>query len=60
MLLEYNSIGFPSFGFYSLVSWAKKKGYMVVVADVLDTLKLLILWLGRKALCTVLKLRGGT
>ncbi|WP_175059672.1 DUF257 family protein [Thermococcus sp. 2319x1] len=40
VLLEYNSIGFPSFGLYSLVSWAKKKGYKVVVTDVLDTLKI--------------------
>jgi len=26
VLVEYNSIGFPSFGLYSLVSWAKKNG----------------------------------
>lgn len=40
VLLEYNSIGFPSFGLYSLVSWARKNGYMVVVTDILDTLKI--------------------
>ncbi|BAA29609.1 DUF257 family protein [Pyrococcus horikoshii] len=40
ILIEFNSVSFPSFGVYSLINWAKEKGYNIVVVDVLDTLKI--------------------
>ena len=40
VLVEYNSAISPVMGFYHLLKWARKRGYPVLVDDVLDTLYL--------------------
>ncbi|WP_225807777.1 MULTISPECIES: DUF257 family protein [Thermococcus] len=39
-LVEYDSLTLPYKGFYYLLTWARKKGYDVMVIDILDTLSL--------------------
>lgn len=40
VLIEYDSLTLPYKGFYYLLTWARKKGYDVMIIDILDTLSL--------------------